>query len=410
MSRPLVTIYDAEKERKKDGGLVPKSQTALPDVYSAPIRTDIVNRMHSQLRMNLRQPYAVSRWAGHNVAAESWGTGRAVSRIPRVPGSGTHRAGQGAFGNMCRKGRMFAPSKTWRRWMHKIKKNERRYATASALAASGISALVMARGHRVERLSEVPFVVTDEIQAYTKTSQAFKFLKRARAIDDVRKAKSSVKLRPGRGKSRNRRYKQAVGPLVIYKENKGIANAFRNIPGVQCCSVDHLNLLMLAPGGQVGRFIIWTESAFKTLNERFGTYGAKGDSKFVLRNGASYRLPRSVMQNTDVEKIIQSDEVQAVVRDRKLKPFKPILKKNPLKNLGAMIKLNPLARSLKRQRILTNFKNKAKKDKRKTLGDKWVPNPHEVKVKKFLALSKKRREEVKKRYLNNVIRGQVAKK
>jgi len=243
-----------------------------------------------------------------------------------------------------------------------------------------------------------------------KTSQAFKFLKRARAIDDVRKAKSSVKLRPGRGKSRNRRYKQAVGPLVIYKENKGIAHAFRNIPGVQCCSVDHLNLLMLAPGGQVGRFIIWTESAFKTLNERFGTYGAKGDSKFVLRNGASYRLPRSVMQNTDVEKIIQSDEVQAVVRDRKLKPFKPILKKNPLKNLGAMIKLNPMAMQLKRSRILKHIKDKAKKEKKAKLGDKWVPNPHEVAVKKFLALSKKRREDTKKRYLDNVIRGQVSKK
>jgi ribosomal protein L4 len=33
-------------------------------------------------------------------SAESWGTGRAVSRIPRVPGGGTHRAGQGAFGNV----------------------------------------------------------------------------------------------------------------------------------------------------------------------------------------------------------------------------------------------------------------------------------------------------------------------
>ena len=36
--------------------------------------------------------------------------GRAVARIPRVSGGGTHRAGQAAFGNMCRSGRMFAPS------------------------------------------------------------------------------------------------------------------------------------------------------------------------------------------------------------------------------------------------------------------------------------------------------------
>lgn len=42
---------------------------------------------------NHRQAYAVSAKAGHQTAAESWGTGRAVSRIPRVPGGGTHRAG-----------------------------------------------------------------------------------------------------------------------------------------------------------------------------------------------------------------------------------------------------------------------------------------------------------------------------
>ena len=34
------------------------------------------------------------------------GTGRAVARIPRVRGGGTHRSGQGAFGNMCRGGRL----------------------------------------------------------------------------------------------------------------------------------------------------------------------------------------------------------------------------------------------------------------------------------------------------------------
>jgi hypothetical protein len=43
---------------------------------------------------NKRQAYSVSEKAGHQTSAESWGTGRAVARIPRVNGSGTHRAGQ----------------------------------------------------------------------------------------------------------------------------------------------------------------------------------------------------------------------------------------------------------------------------------------------------------------------------
>lgn len=43
---------------------------------------------------NKRQPYAVATNAGHQTSAESWGTGRAVARIPRVGGGGTHRSGQ----------------------------------------------------------------------------------------------------------------------------------------------------------------------------------------------------------------------------------------------------------------------------------------------------------------------------
>lgn len=34
---------------------------------------------------------------------------------------------------------------------------------------------------------------------------------------------------------------------------------------MELISVEKLNLLKLAPGGHVGRFVIWTESAFKRL-------------------------------------------------------------------------------------------------------------------------------------------------
>lgn len=67
---------------------------ALPAVFVAPIRSDIVQTVHTHMAKNARQAYAVSAKAGHQTAAESWGTGRAVSRIPRVPGGGTHRAGE----------------------------------------------------------------------------------------------------------------------------------------------------------------------------------------------------------------------------------------------------------------------------------------------------------------------------
>jgi large subunit ribosomal protein L4e len=174
---------------------------------------------------NRRQAYAVSEKAGHQTSAESWGTGRAVARIPRVGGGGTQRSGQAAFGNMCRGGRMFAPTKTWRKWHVKVNQNQKRYAVASALAASALPSLVLARGHRVEQVQE------------------------------------------GQGKMRNRRYRQRRGPLVVYGKDEGIVRAFKNVPGVETCPVESLNLLQLAPGGHVGRFVIWTESAISALDK-----------------------------------------------------------------------------------------------------------------------------------------------
>ena len=143
-SRPLVTIQAAGKDAQSS------EQATLPVVFTAPIRPDIIRAVHTGIAKNKRQPYAVKFEAGMQSSAESWGTGRAVSRIPRVPGGGTHRAGQGAFGNMCRGGRMFAPTKTWRRWHRKVNINQKRYAVASALAASALPSLVLARGHRIE--------------------------------------------------------------------------------------------------------------------------------------------------------------------------------------------------------------------------------------------------------------------
>jgi large subunit ribosomal protein L4e len=50
---------------------------------------------------------------------------------------------------MCRKARMFAPLKIWRRWHRKVNVTQRRHAVAVALAASAVTPLVMARGHLV---------------------------------------------------------------------------------------------------------------------------------------------------------------------------------------------------------------------------------------------------------------------
>lgn len=167
---------------------------------------------------------------------------------------------------------MFAPTKTWRKWHVKVNQNQRRFATVSALAASALPSLVLARGHRIEQIPEVPLVICSSAEKLTKTKEAVALLKTHHAYADVVKVSNSRKLRAGKGKMRNRRHRQRRGPLVVYNEDLGIVKAFRNLPGVELVNVRRLNLLQLAPGGHLGRFIIWTESAFGLLDEVFGTF------------------------------------------------------------------------------------------------------------------------------------------
>merc|ERR1712198_245036 len=415
-ARPLVSVFT-------DQGDV-AGQTTLPAVFKAPIRPDVVNFVHSNMAKNSRQPYAVHKHAGHQTSAESWGTGRAVARIPRVRGGGTHRSGQGAFGNMCRGGRMFAPTKTWRRWHRRVGINQKRFALCSALAASSIPALVMSKGHMVQEVPEFPLVVSDKAQELTKTKEAVALLRQHRAWTDVLKVYKSQRFRAGRGKMRNRRRIQRKGPLVIYNKDQGLTRAFRNIPGVDTLCVDHLNLLKLAPGGHVGRFCIWTEAAFRKLDPLYGTWRAASTKK------KGYNLPMNKMTNTDLTRLLKSAEIQAVIR----KPIKTIVRKqvklNPLTNHGAMLRLNPfhdaekkLAQAIEKKHLDVKIKarkhrrakrlqakvNRAKKVPEKTIKAKKVPaKAGTVYMEKMTAIKEKK--QVKARAVVQRARAGVAKK
>jgi large subunit ribosomal protein L4e len=348
-ARPLVSVYSTSGEKQ--------GETALPAVLEAPLRPDIVQFVHTNMNKNKRQAYAVSIRAGKQAVASSWGTGRAVARIPRVSGGGTSRSGQGAFGNMCRGGRMFAPTKTWRKWHHKSNIAQKRYAVASALAASAVPALVMARGHKIDEVPEVPLVLDNSVESTKKTSAAKDILASVGALDDVNKAGASKKIRAGKGKMRNRRYVMRRGPLIIYKANDGVEQAFRNLPGVELCCVDRLNLLQLAPGGHMGRFCVWSQAALEALDTIYGETGKN--------------IPTSSMANADLARLINSDEIQSVVKAAKAAPKQYAPKANPLTNIDALEKLDPYAAEKRRaaQKASREFKKSdtlAKKRKERT--------------------------------------------
>jgi len=388
-ARPVVSVYSATE----DGKTV--STMPLPDVLVTPIRQDIVHRVHTNMNKNKRQSYGVNMKAGMQQSAISWGTGRAVSRIPRICGGGTHRSGQGAFGNQCRGGRMFNPTKQWRKWTAKTNNNERRVAVCSALAASSVPALLMARGHRVSSIQEVPLVVANEMEAMSKTKEALALLKTIKATEDIDHVKDSRKIRRGTGKMRNRRYVERKGPLIVYANNNGIEQAFRNIPGVELACVDRLNLLKLAPGGHLGRFVIWTQAAFEKLDSIFGTYTASSDVK------KTFQLPRSMMGNADLTRIINSDEIQTKVRAAREGFAKPSQKRNPLRNLGTMLKLNPYVAQLKRAETAAAAVSAGKKRKLSPTNTK-KPGKKAKTVKQAARFCKDRKLENKARFVETL--------
>jgi len=261
--------------------------------------------------------------------------------------------------------------------------NQRRYAVASALAASAVTSLVMARGHRITKVPEIPLVVDNKTSdAVDKTKKAVSLLRSIGAFRDVQKAKDSRQIRAGKGKMRNRRYVQRRGPLIIYKNTTPLVKAVRNLPGVETCNVTRLNLLQLAPGGHLGRFIVWTKDAFESLDNVFGTYHRGSNQK------KGFNLPRPQMTNPDFLRIVSSEEVKSHLRRRKA-PRRVTQRKNPLVNQGAMFKLNPFARTLKRKQILASQARAAKKTQSK--GKKVVPTDAQKKKRAALKKSQKSR-------------------
>jgi len=187
------------------------------------------------------------------------------------------------------------------------------------------------------------------VQSITKTKNAVALLERLGAYEDVVKSKESRKIRAGKGKLRNRRHVQRRGPLIVYAEDHGVTQAFRNLSGVELSHVDRLNLLQLAPGGHLGRFVIWSKSAFAALNQ-------------WAANKKDYELPRPIVTNPDIARIINSDEVQSKVRPavKTIKRYRQ--RKNPLKNLGVKVRLNPYSLAHRRSELLAQKHREAKRE------------------------------------------------
>lgn len=250
-----------------------KEKIDLPKVFSEPVREDLIRRAVLATLSKRRQPYGVDPMAGkrssahyHGYRRDRWTMmGREMARMPRIHGKASpHLMWSPRFVPQSKGGRQAHPPIVEKIWEERINKKERQKAIRSAIAATAVKELVLKRGHRFER--ELPIVVEDKIQEISKTKEFVGFLRKIGLEKELERIKEK-KIRAGRGKTRGRKYKRKVGPLVVVTEDKGVGRAVKNVPGVNLIKVQNLSAESLAPGTVPGRLTIFTKSAIKKLGE-----------------------------------------------------------------------------------------------------------------------------------------------
>jgi len=244
-------------------------QVTLPIVFSTPLRPDVIKRAVLAIQSSRLQPQGRDLMAGKRTSAESRGTGMGIARLPRRKGG----SGRAAFAPGTVSGRQGHPPLSEKNIVKKIPKKEKRLALLSAIAATASKDVVTSRGHHVKDVAEIPLVVTSDFESLSKTKDAEETLIRLGILSEILRAKEGTKVRAGKGKSRGRKMKRAVGPLIVVAQNKGIVQAARNVPGVDVVTVADLNVEMLAPGTHPGRLTVWTSSAIERLGEVYGKGG-----------------------------------------------------------------------------------------------------------------------------------------
>jgi len=244
----------------------PTGKTTLPEVFDTPLRPDVIKRAVLSIQSHRLQHQGRDPMAGKRTSAESRGTGMALARVPREKGGG----GSAAFAPGTVGGRQAHPPRADSRIVKEIPKKEKRLALFSAIAATASRETVASRGHEVEGIPEIPLIVEDSLQGLSKTREVEVALTNLGLLTDIYRVRDSRSTRAGKGKHRGRKMKQAVGPLIVVAENKGLVEAASNLPGVDIVEVKNLNAELLAPGTHPGRLTLWTNGAIEQLGKLYG--------------------------------------------------------------------------------------------------------------------------------------------
>ncbi|MDT7887898.1 MAG: 50S ribosomal protein L4 [Desulfurococcales archaeon] len=253
---PEVDLYDLE------GKAV--SRIRLPEVFTLPVRIDIIRRAHHASLTASIQPQGRDPLAGKRRVGESWGIGYSVARVPRLDN------GRAVIAPMTRGGRRAHAPTAMKVVEEDVNRREKIYAIASAIAATSLRDFVIRRGHRIPENLSLPVVVVNDVENIPTSRQARDFLKRIGLWVDVERAYGGVRIRAGKGKRRGRRYIEPKSILLVVSSKDASAiKAFRNLPGVDVAHLSCLGIQHLAPGGVPGRLMVISEGALGEIGKRF---------------------------------------------------------------------------------------------------------------------------------------------
>jgi large subunit ribosomal protein L4e len=235
----------------------------VPKAFDTPYRPDLIKKAVVAAAANRRQPYGPAPDAGIKHSVSTWGKGRGVSRVQRI--SGGRKATESPNNVSGRRAHPPVPEKIWAR---KVNQKERLLARLSAVAATGNMDVVRERGHDFDDGVSFPIVIDDAVNDIGTTSEVYELLDKMGISYDVERAKSGTKIRAGKGKMRNRRYRVPVSILIVVAERDlPIYKGAANLPGVEVLPVGALSASTLAPGGDAGRLTVFSKSALSKIGE-----------------------------------------------------------------------------------------------------------------------------------------------
>jgi large subunit ribosomal protein L4e len=246
----MVSVYGLDGKKA--------SEVELPEVFRTEVRDDLIKRAVISLQSHRLQPYGPNWFSGKDTSAFSFGTGRGMSKIPRVTGGGPVRG----------RGSIVPQAVPERNLVKKINKKEQILSTASAIAATAKKDLVESRGHNISGVYEFPIVVVDDFERLSKTKDVNGLFSSLGLDSDLSRAKIKS-IRSGKGTKRGRKYKKRKSVLVVVSKDENIRKAAENLSGVDVTTARNLNAEHLAPGANPARLTVYTESALKDLENRF---------------------------------------------------------------------------------------------------------------------------------------------